>query len=87
MLEYHPHAERQLEERRISKAEAEKVLNKPREILDTDIPTRKIAQKIIIKAGKKFLYRVIYMIKNGNKLIITIYRTTKIKKYLRGDKK
>ena len=87
MLIYHLHAEKQMGERNISKAEVERVMADPDEILSADVPARKIAQKIVSRSAKKFLYRVIYREEKGNKLIITVYRTTKIRKYLRGGKK
>jgi len=76
-----------LEERGITKTEVEKVVANPGEVLDAEPSNRKIAQTIISKAGKKFLYRVVYDSKNGEKKVITAYRTTKIKKCLREGKK
>ncbi|OGC25355.1 hypothetical protein A2291_03015 [candidate division WOR-1 bacterium RIFOXYB2_FULL_42_35] len=83
MLVYHPHAEKQLTERGIAKAEVERVINKPHQVLTTGIPGRQVAQKILSKGGKRFLYRVVYAIENTTKIVITAYRTSKIKKYLR----
>jgi len=73
-------------ERNITKKEVTKVLRKPDQIIETRIKGRQIAQKVTTKNKKKFLYRVIFEITNGKKTVITVYRTTKISKYIKEVK-
>lgn len=82
-IEFSPHAARQLGERNISIKEAEKILKHPDQIIKGRDKDREIAQKIILKNKKRFLYRVIYKKENSSCMVITAYRTTKIKKYFK----
>lgn len=82
-IELSPHAEQQLQERNIKMEEIEEILKEPDQTVEGD-KDRKIAQKIKVVDKKKFLYRVIYKKENAKYLIITVYRTTRIKKYMRG---
>ena len=80
MLQYSLHAKRQLFERNLSEIDVEQVVNKPDEVLEIEGTKRQIAQKILKRDGRNFLYRVVYEERN---IIITAYRTTKVDKYLR----
>lgn len=86
-VELSPHAENQLKERNIGLNIVFKVLNKPDQIIETAFRNRQIAQKIIISGKKKFLYRVIFIKERNVGKIITVYKTTKINKYLKEGKK
>lgn len=77
------HAERQLKERNIGLKEVKESLKKPDQIVEGSSAGRKVAQKIFKKGGKKFLYRVVFKKENAKCLVITVYRTTKIEKYLK----
>lgn len=79
-----PHAEQQLRERKINLAEIKTIFKKPDQIIDGAYRGRKIAQKIIKRNGKKFLYRVIFKSQNLSHIVITAYRTSKIEKYTKG---
>lgn len=85
MIKLLPHAERQLIERSISLAEVKKVLLSPDQTIETTIKGRKIAQKILSRSKIKFLYRVVYTKEGSDYLVITAYRTTKIKKYFEEE--
>jgi len=71
-------------ERNITQREVERVLNNPDLVIESTVKGRQIAQKILIKSKRKFLYRVIFAGKDKTKLVITVYRTTKINKYQKG---
>jgi len=76
------HAESQIKERKLSLKHLESVISKPDEIVETSRSGRQIMQKVIGIGGKKFLFRAICMKDPGGLLVITFYRTSKIKKYL-----
>ena len=77
---YTKHAENQLTERTLSKKLVEETLAQPDEIL-SDSSGNLVAHKIKAINGIAFLVRVFYTEEAGNKRILTIYLTTKIKKY------
>ena len=86
MIELLPHAKSQLLERKISLREVEKTLKKADQVVEGSSKGIKIAQKIIKKGKKNFLYRVVFKEEKETQLIITVYRTTKIKKYFKGGR-
>lgn len=79
------HAERQAVERNISLREIEKTLKHPANIVKAEFGGREIAQKVFTRNKRKYLYRVIFKRQNGGVLVITMYRTTKISKYLKEE--
>jgi len=82
---YSRHAEEQLKERNISKNSVSRVLAMPDQVL-AGRKGRKIAQAIVIAEGVEFLLRVVYEEKEDTAEVVTVYRTSKIKKYWRnGD--
>ena len=66
-----------MSKRKISRELIEKVVNEPDEIV-TELMNRKVYQKVIDS-------KLIRVITEENKLI-TVYITSKIKKYMRGSK-
>ena len=80
-LQISDHARHQMAERLIDLETVERVLHSP----DDTIPAAKerhVAQKIIHSGGKDFIYRVIYVDEGATRTVITVYRTSKIGKYL-----
>ncbi len=80
---YTRHAEEQLLERNVSKAEVEEAVEKPDELLKDSFGTN-IAHKKLVRKGKAVLLRVFYDETAEGKKILTVYLTTKISKYYRG---
>jgi len=76
------HAEEQLMRRSLDRNIVESIVLNPEQILedeyDTDI---KVYQSIIKEDNDVFLYRVFLNTKSRPNIIVTLYRTTKIKKY------
>ncbi|OGC06908.1 hypothetical protein A2526_01055 [candidate division WOR-1 bacterium RIFOXYD2_FULL_36_8] len=85
-IEFSPHAKRQLKEREINFKKVEKSLKKPDEIVNGSLHGRKIAHKIFKIKNKIFLYRIVFIKESLKYFIITVYRTTKIQKYFKGEK-
>ena len=81
-INYSRHAEEQLKERDISKLLINNILLKPQQVL-TAKKGRKIAQSTVELGGIDFLVRVIYVEKMYCYEVVTVYKTTKIKKYWR----
>ncbi|MHA1649275.1 MAG: DUF4258 domain-containing protein, partial [Candidatus Helarchaeota archaeon] len=78
-ITFSKHSLQQIKLRKITKNEVLKVLNNPDEIL-RDKFGNKVAQKII----GNFLLRVFYLEEKDKITIITAYRTSKLKKYLKN---
>ena len=76
------HALEQIQLRQISRKTVDKILAKPEQ---TKRETGKtIYQSVVMLSGKKYLFRIfVNHLKNPN-LIITVYKTSKIKKYYEG---
>ena len=79
---YSSHAEEQLKERDISKQQINIILNQPQQVLAAK-KGRKIAQSIVKLERIEFLVRIIYIEKMDCYEVVTVYKTTKIKKYWR----
>jgi hypothetical protein len=74
------HAKEQLKRRSIEKSMVDTVLNKPDSIIKhSDINT--IYQKVIKEERCNYPYRVFVNESRDPKLIITVYKTSKIEKY------
>ena len=74
------HAREQMQERQIAEEEVQVVLESPDAIVrETD---RTVYQKIFVEGSKRYLLRVITTEEEGRVRVITLYRTTKIAKYL-----
>lgn len=80
MIKFSSHALFQMIERKISKKEVEEVIKNPEEII-RESRYRYIIQGKIKFEGRLFLLRIIYDKINNDKEIVTIYRTSKIRKY------
>jgi hypothetical protein len=79
---YSRHAEEQLKERKLSKSLVSKILTKPDQVLSGQ-KGRRVAQTIVTEDGVEFLVRVVYEEEGDITEVVTVYRTTKIKKYWR----
>ncbi|MFM6283051.1 MAG: DUF4258 domain-containing protein [Dolichospermum sp.] len=75
------HAQTEMERRNISLPQVESVLDSPQQIL-LEREGRKVYQsKVDFGNGKIFLLRVIVAYDVEPKVVITVYRTSKIEKY------
>ena len=83
-IKYSKHAEEQIKERNIKKTMVKRTLLQPHQIIQGQ-KGRKIAQKIYIIEGQKFLHRVVFVEHKNFMEIITTYLTTKIIKYWRDE--
>ena len=79
---YSTHAEDQLKERELSKELADQILLNPMQVLESK-KGRKIAQSIVKFEKKAFLIRVVYIERPDHYNVITVYKTSRIKKYWR----
>lgn len=79
---YTNHAELQIIERNLDKKLIETILRKPDQLLFVREDNNWIAQSVIEEESLKFLYRVIFIEEKGFMKVLTVYRTTKIGKYL-----
>jgi hypothetical protein len=77
-FEFSKHALEQMELRGISKDIVKKILVKPEQIRNED--GNKVYQSMV----KEYLIRIFVNEKKNPKLIITVYKTSKIKKYYEG---
>ncbi|GHT21453.1 hypothetical protein FACS189464_0670 [Bacteroidia bacterium] len=76
------HAAEQMFRRGISQEQALSVLLQPEEILTENGVD--IFQSIIEESGQKFLLRVFVNTNQFPKVVVTLYKTTKINKYYEG---
>ena len=74
------HADKQIENRSISKDKIAFVIDKPDSILTHD-SCMKVYQKVYEEKENRYLYRVFINICKKPALIITAYKTSKIEKY------
>lgn len=79
-FEFSKHALEQMELRGIPKAVVEKILTNPVQVRDED--GNKVYQSIT--EDRKYLIRIFVNDKKNPKLIITVYKTSKIRKYYEG---
>ena len=83
-IEYTKPAKANLIDRKIPKKLVEETLKRPQQVV-TNHGNRKIAQSIYKRNKKDFLLRIVYTEKVGRWIVITVYWTTKIKKYWEGS--
>ena len=76
------HALEQMKARKIPLEIAQSVLRSPQQIIRE--PDKKIYQSIINFEDGEYLVRVIVNIEKDPNLVITVYKTSKIKKYYEG---
>jgi hypothetical protein len=77
------HALEQMELRKIPKEIVLQILNKPEQITEED--GNKIYQSIVKQKGEaNYLIRIFVNDKKNPKVVITVYKTSKIKKYYEG---
>jgi len=79
-IKFSSHALFQIQERKISKEEVEKIIRNPEKVIRKS-KYRYIAQGKIKFDGRIFLLRIIYDKINQDKEIVTVYRTSKLEKY------
>lgn len=81
-VEFSDHALRQLKERELPRHVVLETIQTPDEITEGH-SGRKIARKVIRLGRLEWLFRVVYMEEGGKLEVVTVYRTTKISKYLK----
>ena len=77
------HAEAQMKLRGIEKETVLEILNNPDQIINSD--GKMIYQAIISEIDKQFLMRIFVNHLKIPKLVITVYKTSKITKYYEGN--
>ncbi len=77
---YSKHALIQIELRNLPVSTVEDVLRNPDRIIN-DVADVLVYQKVVIEAGKSYLYRVFVNASKTPGMVITAYRTSKTDKY------
>ena len=80
------HAREQLRERKISQELVEEVLKDPEQVVQ-DAEGNPIAQNRYFdkEEGKEMLLRVFYREEQGTRRVITVYKTSRIRKYWKQE--
>lgn len=68
--------------RQISKGAVEKILKHPQQVVKEN--GNKVYQSIVVSGGKNYLIRIFVNAHKNPNAIITVYKTSKIKKYYEG---
>ncbi len=76
------HSLEQMKHRNISKETVLSILRNPDEIKIEN--GKKIYQSVVTEVEKKYLFRIFVNIQNRPNKIITVYKTSNIKKYYEG---
>ncbi len=79
-LRFTKHAQAELKRRRIPRKIAEMVADNPDQELDNP-PGRTIRQSRVVINGKEYLLRLVIERVKGDNVVVTAYRTSKIRKY------
>ena len=77
------HAERELGLRRISRALVEGILQHPEQVIPQNVKEKAYQSRSDFGVGKIYLVRVIVDDTVSPAVVVTVYRTSKIKKYWR----
>ena len=77
------HAEKELGLRHISRALVEKILQYPEQVVPQNVKEKAYQSRIDFDEGKIYLVRVIVDDTVSPAVVVTVYRTSKIKKYWR----
>ena len=85
MINYSNHAEEELVRRKISKKIIEQGVNEPEQILDFEDDIIIYQSIINFDNKKKYLVRAVVSENKDSKTLITVYKTSKIKKYWREN--
>ena len=83
MIRFTPYAEARVRRRKLSEQLVEQVAGHPEQLLEED--DRKVAQSRFVDPvrGTEYLLRVVYETEGEDKLVITAYKTSKVRKYWR----
>jgi hypothetical protein len=76
-----PHAAETIAERDIPLYVVEKVLQQPEQIVDANVPTRKVYQSRFDVYGRIYLVRVFVVEGTDPLVVVSAYRTTQITRY------
>jgi|AntAceMinimDraft_11_1070367.scaffolds.fasta_scaffold131147_2 hypothetical protein len=81
------HAEEQIEARGISESDVWAVIRSPQQTLTEETESDKVILQSILKdeVGNEYLIRVFVNVVKNPKLVITVYRTSKINKYWQNE--
>lgn len=77
------HAEEEIKRRKIPREFVDSVLEKPQQIIDEYGNKKAYQSQIDFGQGKIYLLRVIVNESVDPKVVVTVYRTNKVKKYWR----
>lgn len=78
------HAKQELERRGISQAMVELILERPQQIVEEEEGIKVFQSQIDFGGGKMFLLRVFVAEEGDSSKVVTVYRTSKIRKYWRA---
>jgi hypothetical protein len=78
-----PHAEEQIENRKLARERVIQIVSNPEEIISAT-SGRYFAQSKFVEGDKEYLLRVLFEDKDGERQVITVYPTSRVKKYWKG---
>lgn len=81
-IRFTDHALLEMRERRITRMQVRRVLEKPGQVIPSE--SREVRQSRIVWLTRHYLLRVVVEISVAECAVITAYRTSKIAKYWRG---
>ena len=81
------HAKEQLEVRRIDEKLVWQTIEKPQQEIEEGLEKKVYQLMIANKEGESYLIRVFVNVAKNPKLIMTVYRTSKIQKYWKDESK
>ena len=82
MVRFTPYAEARVRRRKLSREQVRQVAENPDQIIDED--DRRVAQsRFVDSTGREYILRVVYETEGEDKLVVTAYRTSKVRKYWR----
>lgn len=85
-IEISPHAEEQIRFRKLSRDRVVQVTTAPEEIISAK-GERYFAQSRFREKGKEYLLRVLVEKTKDKLIVVTVYPTSKVRKYWRGGPK
>ena len=83
LVRFTPYAETRVRRRKLSMEQVGQVAENPEQLIDED--ERRVAQSRFVDptGGREYLLRVVYEPEGDDKLVITAYKTSKVRKYWR----
>ena len=83
MVRFTPYSEARVRGRRLSRQLVKQVAEHPEQVLEEN--DRKVAQSRFVDParGTEYMLRVVYETEGEDKLVVTAYKTSKVRKYWR----